>query len=294
MIRATILLISLIELFLLCASEHHDYYNELVLKDKDLVGEVIISPLPHQHLKVDQVPEALDYRKLGLLTEDLNQHIPIYCGSCWAHSALSSIADRIKIATKGMQRDIIPSIQVLINCGDAGTCNGGDSNAANAWIYKNGLPDTTCQQYQAKNMECTPMNTCMTCDPIHGCSAITDYPTVRVVEYGSVQGEVNIMMELYERGPISVYLNAECLLSYKGGISLYDECDNTITNHAVQLNGWGIENGTDYWILRNSWGTYWGERGFFRLTKGDDSNYNPGEGYWAVPDMTALNMEKKL
>jgi cathepsin X len=41
----------------------------------------------------------------------------------------------------------------MINCGDAGTCNGGDSNAANAWVYKNGIPDVTCQQYQAKNME---------------------------------------------------------------------------------------------------------------------------------------------
>lgn len=61
-------------------------------------------------------------------------------------------------------RDVIPSIQVMINCGTAGTCNGGDSNAANAWVYRNGIPDVTCQQYQAKNMECTEINTCMTCD----------------------------------------------------------------------------------------------------------------------------------
>ncbi len=50
-------------------------------------------------------------------------------------------------------RDVIPSVQVMINCGTAGTCNGGDSNAANAWVYNNGIPDVTCQQYQAKNME---------------------------------------------------------------------------------------------------------------------------------------------
>ena len=54
---------------------------------------------------------------------------------------------------EGSIRDVIPAIQVMINCGDAGTCNGGDSNAANAWVYKNGgIPDVTCQQYQAKNM----------------------------------------------------------------------------------------------------------------------------------------------
>jgi cathepsin X len=66
--------------------------------------------------------------------------------------------------TKGKSRDILPSIQALINCGDAGTCSGGDSNAANRWVYDNGIPDVTCQQYQAKNMECSAINTCMNCD----------------------------------------------------------------------------------------------------------------------------------
>ena len=89
---------------------------------------------------------------------------------------MSSIADRISIATNGLfrnsfqlyflkpdknflkyelgtKRDVIPSVQALINCGNAGSCNGGDSNAANAFVYRHGIPDVTCQQYQAKNME---------------------------------------------------------------------------------------------------------------------------------------------
>ncbi len=61
-------------------------------------------------------------------------------------------------------RDVLPSVQALINCGHAGTCNGGDANAANAWIYKNGIPDVTCQQYRAINMECSDINMCMNCD----------------------------------------------------------------------------------------------------------------------------------
>lgn len=51
---------------------------------------------------------------------------------------------------------------------------------------------------------------------------------------------------------------------------------------AVQLSGWGTEDGVDYWIGRNSWGTYWGDRGFFRIVRG--GAYNPIGGYWAVPD----------
>jgi cathepsin X len=85
---------------------------------------------------------------------------------------MSSLADRIKIASKGKDRDVIPSVQAMINCGNAGTCNGGDSNAANKWIYDYGIPDVTCQQYQAKNMECSAINTCMNCDPSSGCSGI--------------------------------------------------------------------------------------------------------------------------
>jgi cathepsin X len=75
------------------------------------------------------------------------------CGSCWAHAPMSSLADRIKIASKGKGREVIPSVQDVINCGDAGNCQGGDPNAANAWVHKaGGVPDVTCQQYQGKNM----------------------------------------------------------------------------------------------------------------------------------------------
>jgi cathepsin X len=130
-------------------------HNELINHEgehKDL-SERVLSKRPHEYLSADDLPENFDYRTKGLLTTDLNQHIPVYCGSCWAHSAMSSIADRIKIATEGKQRDVIPSIQALINCGNAGTCNGGNSNTANKWVHDNGIPDLTCQQYQAKNME---------------------------------------------------------------------------------------------------------------------------------------------
>ena len=255
--------------------------NELVLQPD--IEFVVKSPRPS--VKAGELPESLDYRTQGLLTTDLNQHIPVYCGSCWAHAAFSTIADRIKIATKGQQRDVIPSIQALINCGSAGTCNGGDSAAAFAWVYKNGIPDVTCQQYQAKNMECSEINTCMNCSPGGaGCVSVPkgQYPAITISEFGGVNGEENIMAEIMERGPVAAYIDANCIENYSGGINMYDTC-RRITNHAIQLNGWGTENGTDYWIGRNSWGTYWGEHGFFRIVRG--GRYDPKEVYWAVPDI---------
>lgn len=244
----------------------------------------VISKRPHEYLSAEDLPASLDYRDTGLLTMDLNQHIPVYCGSCWAHSAFSSIADRLKIQSKGKRRDIIPSIQALINCGDAGTCQGGDSNAANAWVHKNGIPDLTCQQYQSKNMECNAMNMCMNCDHDTGdCYEINNYPQITVTEYGTAKGDHEIMAEIYARGPVSAYIDATCIEMYTGGINMYDTCPKVI-NHAIQLNGWGTEDGVDYWIGRNSWGTYWGEDGFFKIVRG--GSYKPRNGYWAVPSLS--------
>lgn len=255
--------------------------NELVLQP-DVQFVVKTNP---PMVKASDLPVSLDYRTKGLLTTDLNQHIPVYCGSCWAHAAFSTIADRIKILTKGQQRDVIPSVQALINCGSAGSCNGGDSAAAFAWVYKNSIPDVTCQQYQAKNMECSEINTCMNCAPGGAaCVAVPsgEYPAITLSEYGGVKGDDNIMSEIFERGPVAAYIDANCIEDYTGGINMYDTCSR-MTNHAIQINGWGTENGTDYWIGRNSWGTYWGEHGFFRIVRG--GRYNVGTAYWAVPNV---------
>ena len=181
-------------------------------------------------------------------------------------------------------RDVTPSVQALINCGSAGSCNGGDSNSANAWIYKNGgIPDVTCQYYEAKNKECSAINTCMNCDPDNGCYAQTSFSKITISQYGSSKGDNEIMQEIATRGPVSAYLNANCILDYKSGINMYDTCSPNQINHAIQLNGYGSENGTDYWIGRNSWGRYWGEDGFFRIVRG--GKYQPGVAYWAVPNI---------
>ncbi len=108
-------------------------------------GEEVKTARPHTYIKAEDLPASLDYRAQGLLTTDLNQHIPVYCGSCWPHAAFSTLADRLKIQSKGKDRDIIPSIQALINCGNAGSCNGGAAGAVNRYVYNHGIPDVTCQ-----------------------------------------------------------------------------------------------------------------------------------------------------
>ena len=252
------------------------------------------------------LPDAFDWGSKGLLTYDLNQHIPVYCGSCWAHASVSTLADRSKIAmfsndnnTVVSNRDRVPSVQVLLNCGTAGSCGGGSIHAAFRWVHENNIPDTTCQQYTATDGKCdSRQDTCKTCDPdpSKGCYAIDNYPVTAIKhgDYGRVFGDEAIMEEIMSRGPVAAYINAYCIETYSGGVSMYDTqtdssggnaepCKPYLFNHAIQLNGWGVEEGTgiQYWIGRNSWGTYWGEEGFFKIVRG--GNYNPIGAYWAVP-----------
>ena len=58
------------------------YRNEIIEQDPASIGEVIKTPRPHTYLKPEDLPSSWDYRPLGLLTTDLNQHIPTYCGEC--------------------------------------------------------------------------------------------------------------------------------------------------------------------------------------------------------------------
>ncbi len=76
-------------------------------------------------------------------------------------------------------------------------------------------------------------------------------------------------------------------MNYTGGIYI-DYTNDTNLTHGISVVGWGVENGTDYWLARNSWGSYWGIEGFFKVLRGNNS-FNLGiqlECQWAVPTDT--------
>jgi len=247
---------------------------------------------PKDVIKPETLPINFDWRTQGaggssLLTETLNQHIPQYCGSCWAHGSMSSVADRIKILRKGRWPDHRLAIQYLLNCGsDAGSCHGG--SAAGAFKFaQGGIPEYTCLAYDATDDDCTPINTCRTCvgPPGQGtCSPVANYTSFYVDEFSDIQGVSNIMAEIYARGPVAAGIDATVLETYTGGIITATQPANE--NHIVALVGWGTENGTDYWIGRNSWGAYWGEQGFFRLIRGVDALGIEDNVVWATPKVT--------
>eukprot|EP00873_Tetraselmis_striata_P043107 jgi/Tetstr1/463371/TSEL_008293.t1 len=146
------------------------------------------------------------------------------------------------------------------------------------WMMNNKVPDETCQTYVAADMECKPYNVCHNCEPEHGtCFPIYSgaYTGYGISEWGRVTGEDDMMAEIYARGPVvcSIAAISDFDDNYPAVVGKHEGIFITTTslteddvNHNVEILGWGeTKSGVKYWIGRNSWGTYWGEGGFFRI-----------------------------
>jgi cathepsin X len=243
-------------------------------------------------------------------TISLNQHIPQYCGSCWAHGSVSALADRIKIARKAQGIDIQLSVQHMLNCGNVGSCHGGSLDGPYQWIKSigdktgSGISYTTAQPYFACSSEqtegickgmdwsCTALNTAVTCGTFgEPCVGLTHYPNATIAEYGHISGKDAMMKEIFNRGPIACTIDANPLRKYTTGIATEQ---SESVDHVISVVGWGTDAKEGlYWVVRNSWGEYWGESGYVRVKSGALALEQACA--WAVPkDYTAPEKQNQF
>jgi len=272
--------------------------------EKELIPDGFVRA--HEAMDITTLPTNMFWGNVSgtnYLSMSRNQHIPVYCGSCWAHGVTSMLADRLMIANKVSDK-VVLAPQVLVNCRGGGSCEGGDPGAALEYIAQNGIPDETCQNYEAIDGECQPYGVCETCSPgtspepfLPGtCTPVTNYIRYGIGAYGKVHGGSDydnannfvskankLKAEIVSNGPLSCGIHVtDKFEAYDGGI--YSEFTLLpMPNHELNIVGFGEEDGQEYWIGRNSWGTYWGEQGFFRIKMGNENLGIEDTCSWATP-----------
>jgi cathepsin B len=188
-----------------------------------------------------------------------------HCGSCWAFAASEVLSDRFCIASKG-QVNVVLSPEDLVECDktDHG-CQGG--NPLFSWVYLKyyGIVTDECRPYTSADgkVEACQKDKCTGNVEFKKYHAKTLPKMLNTVE--------KIKQDLYANGPVETGFQVyEDFMNYKSGIYVHST-GKLLGGHAVKIVGWGKDEATntDYWIVANSWGPEWGDKGFFKIKQGE-------------------------
>ncbi|XP_031495120.1 cysteine protease RD19A-like [Nymphaea colorata] len=226
------------------------------------VGGAVKAPI----LPTNDLPENFDWRDHGAVTPVKNQGS---CGSCWTFSATGALEGANFLATGKL---VSLSEQQLVDCDhecdpseasscDAG-CNGGlMTNAFQYAIKAGGLEREEDYPYTG-----TDHGTCKF-DKNKIAASVSNFSVVSV-------DEDQIAANLVKNGPLAIGINAVFMQTYVGGVSCPYICSRRL-DHGVLLVGYGSEGYAPirlkpkpFWIIKNSWGEGWGEKGYYKICRG--------------------------
>ncbi|KAF9674919.1 hypothetical protein SADUNF_Sadunf10G0177600 [Salix dunnii] len=229
-------------------------------------GTVPVEKRSVSFMDASGLPGSFDWREKGAVTDVKMQGS---CGSCWAFSATGSVEGANFIATGKL---LNLSEQQLVDCDrvcdktDKASCDDGCggglmTNAYRYLIEAGGLQEESSYPYAGKRGECK-------FDP--------EKIAVRVANFTKIAVDENqIAANLVHHGPLAIGLNAIFMQTYIGGVSCPLICGKKWLNHGVLLVGYGARGYSilrfgykPYWIIKNSWGKHWGEKGYYRLCRG--------------------------
>ncbi|XP_015677531.1 cathepsin S [Protobothrops mucrosquamatus] len=208
----------------------------------------------HTSIVGTRLPDSVDWKAKGFVTSVKDQYS---CGACWAFSAVGALETQLKLMTGKL---VSLSPQNLVDCssfyGNHG-CNGGYMPAAFQYIIDNkGINSEASYPYKAKDGLCryNPSARAATC------SKYILLPS----------GNETYLQDAVARiGPVSVAIDANqpTFFLYKQGVYNDARCTSQHLNHGVVVVGYGKENGMDYWLVKNSWGIYFGQEGYIKIAR---------------------------
>ena len=184
---------------------------------------------------------------------------------------------------KALSKKIVLSSQYVVACdlSDNG-CTGGCERTVYYFMEQYGITDAECHPW--KGITKYSNDFCTECSAKGHNREFKKYKAV----FGStrhVKGIENIKKEILLNGPVSASIKTDQgFQMYRGGIyksSLKGKIE--AGNHAVEITGWGIENGTEYWIILNQYGTQWGENGKMKIKMGSNEGLIESFIYSAEP-----------
>jgi len=211
----------------------------------------------NKKVNLEELPKSWDWRDHNGVSPVKNQG---NCGSCWTFSTVGALEAHSLIK----YGSFVPlSEQQLVDCAQAFNNNGCDgglpSQAFEYVMYAGGLSTENTYPYFAKDRNCTVERDTFELKVLGGSVNITE------------GDELELQAAIYKKGPVSVCFDCEDdFLGYKSGVYTSKTCKNSNkdVNHAVLAVGYGTENGLDYWLIKNSWGTKWGDHGYFKMQRG--------------------------
>ncbi|XP_040577317.1 cathepsin L [Lepeophtheirus salmonis] len=202
------------------------------------------------------VPSYVNWTKNGAVTAVKKS---TYCGSCWAFSTTGSVEGQYFIKNKKL---LSFSEQQLIDCstqyGNKG-CNGGLMDNAFKYLIDNkGIATEKKYPYLDEEDNCKYNKT----------MAVGQISSFNDVKPGS---EDQLKLAVAQIGPISAAVDTSSLsfIFYEKGIYIDNYCSSTNVDLAVLVVGYGTDkaSGLDYWLVKNSWGTSWGDQGYIKMAR---------------------------
>lgn len=205
------------------------------------------------------LPSAIDWRELNAVTSVKDQG---QCGSCWTFSATGAIEGAWAISTKKL---VNLSEQELVDCARGVTygshgCDGGEMTGAFKYVIKNGQCADDEYPYHHEETK----GGCKDCKSV---AYVRECKTIEPKNQLSLQHAVAIQ-------PVSVAIDAgsSYFQSYGGGIITDEYKCGSELNHGVLVVGYGVERGQMYWLVKNSWGTSWGDNGYVKIGRTNSTN----------------------